>query len=280
MISVTVQDVEQILDQIDQGGLSSFGNSILLGMPLVQAFLSEKEAPPFGVFIHESVRAFGQLWDRPVSIVLWRWWSKNEENTRIAAALHECLKSYFDWCRKNPTTSGYSPDRVQAHLALAEEYLGEFEKGTVTTVSASRAEKLESSAPATSDRLLDHEPETTSERQMAKLNKILNLTDEQQDQIKPIIEKREEQVQLVLQDRSLDPEVRLLRISDLVADRGLSETDELTARLKSGIYSVHAGIYCVMTGIICVMVIRVFLSIFLCCFPSSNGSRPSYRTMG
>lgn len=37
-----------------------YANEILLGMPLVQAYNVERGAPPFGVFVHESVRAFGQ----------------------------------------------------------------------------------------------------------------------------------------------------------------------------------------------------------------------------
>jgi len=53
-------------------------------MPLVQAFVAEKTAPPFGVFVHESVRAFGPTNKHPVTTVLWQWWRKNEENYKIA----------------------------------------------------------------------------------------------------------------------------------------------------------------------------------------------------
>jgi hypothetical protein len=36
----------------------NYKDAILLGMPMVQSHLAEKDAPPFGIFVHESARAF------------------------------------------------------------------------------------------------------------------------------------------------------------------------------------------------------------------------------
>jgi hypothetical protein len=56
------------------------------------------------------------------------------------------------------------------------------------------------------------------DQQIAKLRKILNLSDEQMENIKPIIDAREEKVMEVTKDRSLDAEVRRLTINDLVSE--------------------------------------------------------------
>jgi hypothetical protein len=50
-------------------GERDYARSILLGMPLVQAYQAERGAPPFGVFVHESVRAFGPTSKHPVTVV-------------------------------------------------------------------------------------------------------------------------------------------------------------------------------------------------------------------
>jgi hypothetical protein len=50
-----------------------YSNSILLGMPMVQAHLSERDAPPFGVFVHESARVFAPDETEPLHWIWWKW---------------------------------------------------------------------------------------------------------------------------------------------------------------------------------------------------------------
>lgn len=195
---------------------SDYADSILLGMPLVQSFLAEKAAPPFGVYVHESARAFGQIAGHSVTVLLWRWWSRNADNTRIAGALLPSLRSYFEWCQKNSVTSGYSPDRIDSHRVIAEEYFGEFDR------SASDARTIASKEPKPRKPMPHRTAETQDnavpapEKQIAKLRRILNLRDEQAEQIKPILEARERQIAELSKDALLDPEVRQLKILDLV----------------------------------------------------------------
>src|SRR5438309_875923 len=47
-------------------GPRQYRDSILLGMPMVQAHLAEADAPPFGVFVHESARAFAPRGEEPL----------------------------------------------------------------------------------------------------------------------------------------------------------------------------------------------------------------------
>ena len=196
---------------------SDYANSILLGMPLVQAYTAEKGAPPFGVHVHESVRAFGEVGTQRVTVPLWRWWSKNADSMRIAAALLPSLLSYFEWCRKNPIASGYAADRIDAHRILAEEYLGEFDKTSASGTSAIgfRESKLRKSKIK---KAIETERDAMPgpDRQIAKLRKILNLSDEQVEQIKPVIEARERKLNEVRKDKALNKEVRRLKIIDLI----------------------------------------------------------------
>jgi hypothetical protein len=205
---------------------SNYANWILLGMPLVQAFTAEKAAPPFGVFVHESVRAFGRMGTHPVTVPLWRWWSKNPENMRIASALLSSLQDYFAWCRKNPVTTGYPPDRIDAHQALAEEYLREFENRSGSSASVFLGKGSKFREPKTQEATQGkRDVGPGPDRQITKLREILNLSDEQVEQIKPILEEREQQVSEVSKDKSFTPEVRHLKLMDIV--------DESKARIHS-----------------------------------------------
>lgn len=190
---------------------SDYANAILLGMPLVQAYTDEKKAPPFGVFVHESVRAFGQMREQPIKAPLWRWWTNSVENSKIAAALLPSLKDYFEWCQSNPVYSGYPPDRIEAHRVLANEYLGGFKDGWTAGEIPSRRK------PATEPKKA-YNNLSGSERQIKKLGERLHLTGEQIEQIRPVLENREAALDALRQDHSLDHEARRLKILNIVAD--------------------------------------------------------------
>lgn len=190
---------------------SDYANGILLGMPLVQAYTAERDAPPFGVFVHESVRAFGQMGQHSISTPLWRWWSKNTENSQIAFALLPCLRNYFDWSRSNPVSSGYPADRIEVHKVLAEEYLGEFKDGW-------KAKIIAASAKTTGDQLKPKRNLSHLEKQLKKLRERLDLREEQIEQIKPILSKRDEDLKALEQNRALDREERRLMILNVVAE--------------------------------------------------------------
>lgn len=106
---------------------SGYCNSILLGMPLVQAYAAERLAPPFGVYVHESARAFSPSNAKPMTTVFWRWWLTNKVAQEVVLALPKEIDAYFDWCRKHSAQIEYPLDRIEAHYCLATEYLLDLE---------------------------------------------------------------------------------------------------------------------------------------------------------
>ena len=104
-------------------GPRQYRDSILLGMPMVQAHLSEAEAPPFGIFVHESARAFAPRGEEPLHDRWWRWDEFGNDGVQQTwATLHSNLKAYFDWCSERSLRIGYPLDRINAHRTMAAQY--------------------------------------------------------------------------------------------------------------------------------------------------------------
>jgi hypothetical protein len=105
---------------VTQAG-GQYKNQILLGMPMVQSHLGEKNAPPFELFVHESARTFAPpAPTQPLHHVWWKW--GNPETTPVWNALPEALDAYFKWCRDRASTVLYDRDRIQVHSELAQQY--------------------------------------------------------------------------------------------------------------------------------------------------------------
>lgn len=105
----------------------------LVGLPIVQAFLSESEAPPFGAYVHESARAFAPDDDEPFRFVWWKWFRSNDDQYNqedLALDVREKLIEYYDWGRENSNRIGYKSERIDKHEQLAEQYLPAPEEDT------------------------------------------------------------------------------------------------------------------------------------------------------
>lgn len=100
-------------------------NALLLGIPVIQAYQSERKAPPFGIFVHESARSFAPADDKPLPHVWWKWFRQDNNSKR----LYEAMTNYYAWCRKNSHTLLYEQDRLKEHEEMAKEYLA-FEQET------------------------------------------------------------------------------------------------------------------------------------------------------
>ena len=97
----------------------SYRNAILLGMPMVQAHLSELLAPPFGVFVHESARVFAPTGVEPMH---WIWWKWGITGQPIWDALKVGLPAHLQWCEERAEAILYLPDRIEAHKKMVEQY--------------------------------------------------------------------------------------------------------------------------------------------------------------
>jgi len=97
-----------------------YKQSLLFGMPVIQAFKSDNFAPPFGIYLHESTRAFSGENSSPLSGVWLKWW-RNEE---FPSSFVERLYEHFAWCESNWLRIEYKLDRIKAHAEMAHQYFG------------------------------------------------------------------------------------------------------------------------------------------------------------
>lgn len=121
LLGTSMTECSDILKQ------SNYCDAILLGMPLEQSYGAERRAPPFGVYVHESARAFAPTGVKPINSVWWQWWHKDKSAQKIAKALPKELKSYFKWCEEHAEEIGYPKERIKAHEELGREYLSDVE---------------------------------------------------------------------------------------------------------------------------------------------------------
>lgn len=115
------QDIPEDATQLDD----TFKDTLLLGFPMVQAFGYEKEAPPFGIYIHESARSFtsNEGEEEPFRYVWWKWFEPFDR--AIAVELREILAEYYEWAKDNSRRIGYEFDKIEEHEKLAKQYYPE-----------------------------------------------------------------------------------------------------------------------------------------------------------
>lgn len=108
---------------------AKYRDSILLGLPMIQAYLTERMAPPFSVYVHESARAFTPAPRPPIRATWWRWFktSQNDDWLALAARLRDELKLYFEWCKKRSFEIGYDAESIKKHEHLADQYFADVE---------------------------------------------------------------------------------------------------------------------------------------------------------
>ena len=104
-----------------------YRSSILLGLPVIQAFLGERSAPPFAIFVHESARAFAPEGRPLIQSTWWRWFKTPNDDTwpGLAGELKNELCQYFEWCEKRSEEIGYKRERIKAHRDLVDQYFAD-----------------------------------------------------------------------------------------------------------------------------------------------------------
>jgi len=100
---------------------ASYRGAILLGIPMIQAHLGERNAPAFGLFVHESARAFAPMNQTPLKMAWWTWFRPNHW-LALAQELRQELEHYFGWCLARAQAVGYEAERIEVHRKLAEQY--------------------------------------------------------------------------------------------------------------------------------------------------------------
>lgn len=92
-----------------------------IGMGISHAYEAESSAPPFGVYIHESARAFAPRTkgSYPYRVNLWRWF---DDDDALTWATRRTLLMHFDWLEKNPSAAQYELEAMKRHKNLAVEY--------------------------------------------------------------------------------------------------------------------------------------------------------------
>lgn len=99
---------------------NAYRNQLLLGMPMIQAFQGERKAPPFGVYVHESARAFAPPGEDVFKFIWWSWF--HSEHSGLSRNLSHKLDEYFAWCDSRSGSIEYGRERIEAHWRMAREY--------------------------------------------------------------------------------------------------------------------------------------------------------------
>ena len=100
--------------------------NVMVGMPFVWCNETEKNAPPFGLYVHVSVREHTQTTKCPMGWSLDRWWpSEGTSHEKLmAASLAQAIRQHLAWLDKNPTESSIDSEHIKKYNKLVDEYFG------------------------------------------------------------------------------------------------------------------------------------------------------------
>lgn len=94
-------------------------DSLLFGMPMIQACSSETCAPPFGIYIHESARVVGGL---QCKYYFWQCDAALSKKKTLQADLKAALDSFFEWEMSHQYYFGVPFAKLEEYKKRAEEY--------------------------------------------------------------------------------------------------------------------------------------------------------------
>lgn len=108
-----------------------FLRRVMFGPAIIQAYRSEGAAPPYGIAVHESARAFCPPGESPFRMTHWLWWQTTAENKPIKgypllSELKQCLwvdlQKYFVWMEQTLLLQGVTKDKLDEWRAQASQY--------------------------------------------------------------------------------------------------------------------------------------------------------------
>ena len=94
-------------------------DSLLLGLPVIEAHQGERNAPPFGIYVDISARTFSPPESTVLPYVWWKWFNSCARPPNFLKKVTD----YYDWCELHRYSQQYEPDRIKEHKAMALEYL-------------------------------------------------------------------------------------------------------------------------------------------------------------
>lgn len=110
---------------------SEFIDRAMFGPALIQAYKSEPLAPPYGISVHESARAFCPEGDEPFRMTHWMWWAPNEEvdypnKLPALTSLKDCLfadlRTHFAWLCSTSIYHGLEKSKIDRWRNECTEY--------------------------------------------------------------------------------------------------------------------------------------------------------------
>ncbi|TDA44288.1 hypothetical protein [Burkholderia pyrrocinia] len=105
-------------------------DTVMFGSAIIQAYKAESIAPPYGVAVHESARAFSQEGSSPFLTMYWPWWAPNETvdypNAAPLTKLKDCLlfdlKRHFQWIDSTLIYHGLDRQKIEQWSRSCAEY--------------------------------------------------------------------------------------------------------------------------------------------------------------
>lgn len=105
--------------------------NVAFGPPIIQAYQSESNAPPYGVAVHESARSFSEPGSLPFRMTHWLWWQASPETIKAGGLpglstlkdeLRSALCNHFDWMRTTQIFHGLPDGKVEKWKAQVQQY--------------------------------------------------------------------------------------------------------------------------------------------------------------
>lgn len=102
-----------------------YKEQLLIGEPIVKAYLGESKSAPMGIYIDESVLNAGKH-----HLALdWKWY--NNTNIKCYADEVEALKiklgQYYNWIKNDRNAQNYPAERQEAHYSRLEQYYSDID---------------------------------------------------------------------------------------------------------------------------------------------------------
>lgn len=101
--------------------------TVLLGGALAHAYRVEKEAPPFGIAIHETAATcLGE--GNTLSGKYLEWWKtrySRKDDCLLAWEPYQSLKAHYLWCSYRSSHLDYPKEAMNDHRAKVDEYFAQ-----------------------------------------------------------------------------------------------------------------------------------------------------------